>query len=209
MARRKETARTKLKQGKWAQVIGSYDLEAKTGSIRSVQPTTLAFAPLEGGEDRVHVKGFGTGKSALFDLAVNPLRISCGDVGSELTFEEFIPVKPSLKTVRLYVDGAEVARYEPGVSASPRRMGLGPPDPAAPNRLAMRAEVAPTPGVSYTVQVRPEGDARWHTIGTGLEKPDAASIDINQFPGAKRLDIRILQADGFRSEEIFRETKRY
>ena len=195
--------------GKWAQVIGSYDLEAKTGSIKSVQPTTLAFTPLEGGEDRVHVKGFGAGKSALFDLAVNPLRISCGDGGNELMFEEFIPVTKRLKTVRLYVDGTEVARHEPGASAPPRRISLGRPDPTAPNRFSMRAEVAPTPGVSYTVQVRPEGDERWQTIGTGLEKPDAASVDINQFPGAKRLDIRVLQTDGFSSEEIFRETKAY
>jgi len=207
MARRSRS--TRVQKGKWAQVVGAFDLVAKTGSITSVQPTTLAFAPLEGGEDRVHVKGFGTGKSALFDLAVNPLRISCGNAGNELMFEEFIPVTARLKTVRLYVDGAEVARYEPGLSAPPRRVSLGPPDPEAPHRLSMRAEVAPTPGVSYTVQVRPEGDERWHTLGAGLEKPDATKIDINQFPGAKRLDIRILQTDGFRSEEIFRETKQY
>ena len=207
MARRSRS--TRVQQGKWAQVVGSYDLEAKTGSITSVQPTTLAFAPLEGGDDRVRVMGFGTGKSPLFDLAVNPLRISCGDAGNELMFEEFVPVTKRLKTVRLYVDGTEVARYEAGASPPPRRMSLGSRDAKAPNRLSMRAEVAPTPGVSYTVQVRPEGDERWQTIGAGLERPDATNVDINQFPGAKRLDIRVLQTDGFSSEEVFRETKAF
>ena len=45
-----------------------------------------AFASLEGGEEGVLLKGFDTVGEVLFDLAVNPMKASCGMQGSERKF---------------------------------------------------------------------------------------------------------------------------
>jgi len=49
---------------------------------------------------------------------------------------------------------------------------------------------------------------RWQTIGIGLFSP-STEVDVNQFPGAKAIELRVLQSDGFSEQEVFKETKTF
>jgi hypothetical protein len=198
-----------MEYGDWAQVIGTYDLAARHGAILSMQPSKVAFASIEGGEDRVRLKGLDENGQELFDLAVNPMTPSCGTPGESRMFEEFVPVQEQLKLVRLYIDGVETAAYAPGRPQPAVKVSLGQPLADKLHRIPIETD-APAPveaNVSYLLQVRPGGDSRWHTMATGMDRPDAVEVDVNQFPGAKSLEIRVLRTNGLETTTIL-ETQR-
>lgn len=197
----------KMDYGPWAQVVGVYNLETRKGEISSMMPARIAFAS-EGGEERVRLRGLDVSGETLFDLAVNPLTPSCGVVGDQRSFEEYVPVAPELVTVRLYIDGKPAADYAPG---SPKRRGklaMGSLSEGG-HRLSIEGDVVEEPGVTYVLQVRPEGDKRWHTMAAGLPRPDVAAVDINQFPGATALDVRVLRNNGLETTEVLNERREF
>ncbi|OWK22199.1 hypothetical protein AJ88_15805 [Mesorhizobium amorphae CCBAU 01583] len=118
----------KMEYGDWAQVVGTYDLKARRGTLLSMLPTKVAFASKDGGEDRAHLKGFDENEKVLFDLAVNPMTASCGVQGKDRMFEEYVPVTPALAQVKLFIDGARHRNMPPAVpcpkvkSSSQRRL---------------------------------------------------------------------------------------
>ncbi len=199
----------KMEYGDWAQVIGTFDLANRRGEILSMQPSKIAFTSIESGEDRVRIKGLDEDGTVLFDLAVNPMTPSCGNTGTSRMFEEFVPVQEQLKVVRLYVDGAEAAIYAPGMAQQDLKLFLGHPLDGKQHRIPIDTESAPPieANVTYMLQVKPDGDKRWYTMATGMERPDAVEVDINQFPGAKSLEIRILRTNGLATTTVL-ETKR-
>ncbi|MCZ7659306.1 MAG: hypothetical protein M5U07_16270 [Xanthobacteraceae bacterium] len=199
----------RMDYGDWAQVIGSFDLAARRGAIVSMLPAKLAFASIEGGEERVRLKGLGEAGAVLFDLAVNPLRPSCGTVGSERMFEEFVPVTEALREVKLYVDGVEVSQFAPGSAEPIGAVELAAPAPGREHHIPLGGDVPAEPNVSYALQVRPEGDTRWHTMATGLDRPNVADVDVNQFPGASAIDVRVLRSNGLETTEIFHERREF
>lgn len=199
----------KMEYGDWAQVVGKFDLEAGTGAILSMLPAKVAFSSLDGGEQRVLLKGLAEDQSMIFELAVNPLKPSCGVTGSEFMFEEFVPVTPKLQDVKLFINGNEVANFVPGAPEPKGQLTLGA---ALENRLhhiPLDGDVPAEENVSYSLQVRPEGDTRWHTMAAGLNKPSMADVDINQFPGAAAIDIRVLRTNGLETKEILSENKKF
>lgn len=199
----------KMEYGEWAQVVGTYDLTTGRGEIKSMQPSKVAFASIDGGEDRVRIKGMDNVGNVLFDLAVNPMTPSCGTTGSHRMFEEFVPVHDQLMEVSLYVDGGEAATYAPGMVQRTAKLSLGEPMAGNLHRIPIEAEEASAieENVTYLLQVKPEGDNRWHTMATGMDRPDAAEVDINQFPGAKVLEVRIMRTNGLTTTTVL-ETKR-
>jgi hypothetical protein len=138
----------KMEYGTWAQVIGKDDLPARRGAIVSMLPTKVAFASLEGGEDRVRLKGLGENQEVLFDLAVNPLTPSCGVVGSERMFEEFVPVSAGLRYVKLFVDGLETAEYAPGNSQPKGEVKLAEPIQGREHHIPLAGDAPAEPNVS-------------------------------------------------------------
>ncbi|CAN7769786.1 hypothetical protein LJR245_007475 [Rhizobium leguminosarum] len=199
----------KMEYGEWAQIVGSFDPQSRRGAILSMLPSKVAFSSLEGGEDRVRLKGFGEGDEVLFDLAVNPLTPSCGTTGSERMFEEFVPVTPALLNVKLFIDGAEAAQYAPGSSEPKGTVELAEPIRGREHHIPLAGDAPAEANVSYILQVRPEGDSRWHTMATGLERPNAADVDINQFSGAAAIDVRVLRNNGLDTVEIFQERREF
>lgn len=199
----------RMDYGSWAQIIGSYDLGTQRGAIHSMLPTQVAFASIEGGEQRVRLKGLGEGADVLFDLAVNPLRPSCGIPGSDLMFEEFVPVTPSLREVKLYIDGAEVSNYTPGSPEPKGHVAFAAPAPGREHRIPLAGDAPTEANVSYLLQVRPMGDARWHTMAAGLQRPNTADVDVNQFAGASAIEVRVLRNNGLETIEIFRERREF
>jgi hypothetical protein len=202
-------AARRMDYGEWAQIIGTYDLPARRGTILSMLPTKVAFASLEGGEERVRLKGLGEGDEVLFDLAVNPMTASCGTRGNDRMFEEFVPVTSTLRQVKLFVDGAEASQYSPGTAEPQGQVEFATPLPGREHHIPLSGDVPAEPNVSYVLQVRPEGDTRWHTMAAGLERPNAADVDINQFPGASAMDVRVLRTNGLETTEVFNERREF
>jgi hypothetical protein len=192
----------KLNYGDWAQVIGTYDLASRSGSILSMLPANLAFESLAGSEDRVRLKGVDEQEKVLFDLAVNPLRPSCGPVGTTVMFEEFVPVTDRLRYVKLFVDGVETSHYAPGTPPPTGSVDLANPVAGREHHIPLSSTTTVEPNITYILQVRPDGDTRWHTMAAGIDRPDEANVDINQFPGASAIDVRILQSNGFQTTTI-------
>jgi hypothetical protein len=199
----------KMDYGDWAQVIGSYDLGARSGEILSMLPAKLAFAALSGGEDRIHLKGVDKDQNVLFDLAVNPMTPSCGPVGNDRLFEEFVPVTSALEEVKLFIDGVETSHYAPGSSQPKGTVTLAAPAPGREHHIPLSSDAPREANVTYVLQVRPEGDTKWHTMAADLDHPDAANVDINQFPGASAIEIRILRSDGFKTTPVFEKRQQF
>lgn len=199
----------KMDYGNWAQVIGIYDLTSRKGEISSMLPAKVAFASLEGGEERVRLRGLDAAGNALFDLAVNALVPSCGVVGDKRSFEEYVPVTPALTTVRLFIDDVEAANYAPGTPDPHGHLEMAAPSEDRPNRIPIRGDVRAEAGISYVVQVRPDGDKRWHTMAAGIARPETAAVDVNQFPGAKAIDVRVLRTNGLETTEVLSERREF
>ena len=118
----------------------------------------------------------------------------------------------------LRVKGTEVSKYEAG-TAPAAAAGLAAPAAAAggaaltleaasaerPNRRLLRMLEQPREGVTYTVQVRPEGSQAWQTLAVG-RNTSQTEIDRNQFPGSRSLDVRVIQTTGF-DENVIAEQK--
>lgn len=121
--------------------------------------------------------------------------------------DEFIPVVPGFNKAVLVYKGEELSSFVSGGSvfgaAGMRevRKSLG----GIPSRMSLRtaATMLPEKGITFTVQVMPEGTRAWQTIAIGRDRP-VAQLDPNQFPGAERARVRILRSTGF-DDEIFVE----
>lgn len=198
-----------ITQGAFAHVTGTFDLKEKTGSIDYVTPVSTATAFLAGGDDRVRVVGVDRNNTVLFNQPANPRRNSCAPDASSGAFEEYVPVCAELALIRLFVEGELAAEYRRGEPNS-GAIALGAPaaGAGAGHRLTLASGLAPAPGVTYTVQARGSGQDRWQTIGIGLFSP-STEVDVNQFPGAKAIELRVLQSDGFSEQEVFKETKTF
>lgn len=108
-----------------------------------------------------------------------------------------------MRSIVLLVDGKEVSRFDAGMSTAPMQdtlMGLEMSAGPSPNRqmltLTQAQGLQPTPGVTYSVQVKPDTGKHWSTIAVGRPTPKV-EIDRNQFAGAKKAEVRVLRTNGF------------
>jgi hypothetical protein len=125
--------------------------------------------------------------------------------------DQSIPFIEGMKRLVLIYEGAPVDTFEAGAPQSARvlggaanaglLMGAAPPGSPEKRNMSLDSTVAPEPGVSYTVQVRPGGEMAWHTIAVGRKTPDVA-LDRNQFPGAERATVRVLRSTGFENSVV-------
>jgi len=191
----------------FAHGVGTFHLAKKTGTIDYVTPVHTATASLDMEDGRIHLVGQTETGQKLFDIPVNPQRNSCAPHAEEGTFEEFVPVSPDLRRIILYVDGSEAAEFSRGKAAGQRGITLGVSD-KMPNKLSLDAQAAQAPGVTYKVQAKPAERNIWQTLAVGLPTP-VTEVDVNQFPGSKSIEIRVLRSDGFSEAEIFKETKKF
>ncbi len=194
--------------GSFAHVVGTFDLAQRTGTIDYVTPVRVATETADLEDEGIRLVGEDEAKQKLFDKVVNPQRNSCAPHAQRGTFEEFVPISPSLRRIALLIKGAVAAEFVRGSATPGGAVAFGAPNADAPNRFALTAGggMAPAPGVTYSVQAKPEGGMAWQTIAVGLKTP-STEVDVNQFPGAKSVAVRVLQSDGFSETEIFHGTK--
>lgn len=201
----------KIVRGKQIHVVGTVDLDKKSGKIRYVNPAEVGLA-LAGGAapanrnadvpEKVVLQledAAGTVLSSVDALVRLGTRSdSAGRVG---LIQEDIPYVANVKRIRLLLDGKELDVFEGGgrpAAISPNaNIVLSGAAPGQPNRVPLGAAAAAAePGITYTVQARPSLSDPWHTLAVGRPTP-AIDIDFNQFPNAKQLQVRVLRTNGF------------
>ncbi|WP_377828159.1 hypothetical protein ACFKHW_29700 [Bradyrhizobium lupini] len=94
------------------------------------------------------------------------------------------------------VNTFEAGSPEPTVAARSQGLEMGAGPPGHPEKRSMSMAAPDEPGVSYTIQVRPDGEKTWQTIAVGQKSPKAV-LDRNQFPAAERATVRVLRSTGF------------
>jgi hypothetical protein len=197
-------------RGSFAHVVGTFNLEQGTGTIDYVTPVQIAAESADLADEGLRLVGEDEANHRLFEKVVNPQRNSCAPTMQRGTYEEFVPAPSKLRRIKLLIQGAVAAEFVRGSATGGGTVAFGAPIPDAPHRFALAASsgLAPAPGVTYIVQAKPADAPVWHTIGVGLKTP-STEVDVNQFPGAKRIAVRVLRSDGFSETEIFHNEKRF
>jgi hypothetical protein len=195
--------------GSFAHVVGTFDLEQGTGTIDYVTPVRVATESADVNDEGIRLLGEDDANQKLFEKVVNPQRNSCAPHAQRGTYEEFVATSPNLRRIKLLINGAVAAEFVRGSARPAGSVTLGAPNPDAPHRLAVAPSgMAPAPGVTYSVQAKPESSTAWQTLAVGLKTP-STEVDVNQFPGAASVAVRVLRSDGFSETEIFHDTKRF
>jgi hypothetical protein len=207
-------------QTKQIHVVGSIDTKDRRGRIRYVNPTTAPALPTDtdtaAGPTPQRPPGTGV-ELVVEDADGNELQrvptavllpSDASDSTAGLIDQRIVPSEGMAKLKLLY-DGTVVDTFEPGApppelaaAAGPAEISMGafPGAPAKPQLdLAQFAE--PEAGVSYTVQVKPEGGELWQTVAVGRPTPNVV-IDANQFPGAQNATVRVLRSTGFDDDVV-------
>jgi hypothetical protein len=200
-------------QRKQIHVVGSIDTKDGGGRILYVNPTTAPAPPTDTAAGPTPQPAPGTGVELVIEDAkgnelqrVRPAVLRPSDPGDStacLIDHQIVPSEGMAKLKLLY-DGTVVDTFKAGApppaqapEAGPAEISMGafPGDPAKP-KLDLDQFAEPEAGVSYTVQVRPEGGELWQTVAVGRPTPNVV-IDANQFPGAQNATVRVLRSTGF------------
>lgn len=203
-----------IEAGNFVHVVATVNTKTGEGQIRYVNPaksTIRTDATRDANVELVVEDGQGT---ELHREPVVVRRSSCegetrGDVG---LIQADLPYQAGMKALALMVDGREVSRYvagDPPAAPAPVTLGLEALAGAAPHHQALTLDQAaglqPAPGVTYSVQVKPDTGGPWNTVAVGRSTP-TVDIDRNQFAGAKKAEVRVLRTTGFDEEVIAQET---
>ena len=190
-------------------VVAVLNLQARTGQILYVNPTSAVAPAAASTEHGVELQvNDGEGRPMLRRLP-HLLFIACEDpsAASQALLTEDLPLEPGTREVVLLIDG-QVRSWH---VSSPLDLDVAAgivvsdPLPGRPNRRALTGRSrARHPGVTYTVQARPGPDSHWQTVAVGRATPDT-EVDVNQFPSAERVEVRVLMTNGFEERALATE----
>lgn len=190
---------------KWIQAVGTFNRAEHSGEFVAVQPAResnmLRAQSASGLKISVEAKD---GKQ-LAEISVTPEFGSCDDVVDEGTFQAIFELPEGAKLLRLMYEGHDVALYAapetlPGPAAA-EAFGLGP---RSGHVVPLTQAGSADPDATYMLQAREKGATLWQTLDIGLDRPDAGEVDLNQFPGARGIEVRVLKSSGFDTEEVDR-----
>jgi hypothetical protein len=199
-------------ENKLIHVVGSVDIGSGTGEFLYVNPATAAASQsaAAGAAPRANQPPQGTGFELVVQAAdgkelsrVRPAILLPSDDHASKTglIDQNISYAAGMARLVLLHDGKVVNTFEAGSpesTAAAQSQGLemaaGPP--GHPEKRSMSMAAPDEPGVSYTIQVRPDGEKTWQTIAVGQKSPKVV-LDRNQFPAAERATVRVLRSTGF------------
>lgn len=211
----------KAEAGRFVNIIASVDRTAGSGRILYVNPVSVATSADTGAAGGpTQPTPFDVFELSIQDATGRELRrvqpniqIAACDEGSPTTalVNQDLPWEPGMQRIVLMHKGVEVARFEGGRplagvaagSAGMAPMVVSPSDVTKPHRLSLRTPVRidAEEGVTYTIQVRPQGKMAWQTIAVGRPTP-SLDVDRNQFPGVVNATVRVLRTTGFEDEVV-------
>lgn len=200
----------KIVHQKLIHVVGTVNLDEKSGKIRYVNPAEVGIesGAVPGGRrnaevpEKVVLQFEDEAGTILASVdALVRLGTRSATAGRMGLIQEDVPYMPNVKRIRLLQDSKELDVFEGGGAPAAVAAGanialagsvLGQPDRVALGAAPAAAEV----GITYTVQARPADGDVWHTLAVGRATPKI-DVDFNQFPEAKRLQVRVLRTNGF------------
>lgn len=204
--------KSKLIKGRFIHIVASVELDTGNSEILYVNPSSFAIEPITPDENtyRVELQFIDAEGRQLFSHTPQLQIASCDD-SSDLAYEGLINESVSyvndIKEIRLFVNENEQSRYVAGdfAQAVDPGVALGGPLPDSPHRRGLTARPdASESGFTYTIQARPVGESQWQTISVGRSTPDI-DVNVNQFPSAERIDVRVLKTNGVDEEVILEE----
>jgi len=184
------------------QVVGVFEPEKKTGEILGLQPAIAGADMPIPEETGLSLAVLDQNENVLSEVAVKPEFGSCGDETEVGTFQAFVEAPDAAQAVSLRYEGEEIARMAPGPAEhAAESFGFGIREA---HTIPLEQETPADPNATYTLQAREKGTKIWETIDIGLDRPDAGRVDLNQFPGASAVEVRVLKSSGFDAVEIDR-----
>jgi hypothetical protein len=202
-----------IKTGSFVHIVATINKTQGNGKIMYVNPSASTIVSDAVTDNDVELAAYDDNGKELFREPVVVRRSSNepdrpNDVG---LIQADLPRIPDMKSVRLLLKGQEISQYEGGPKPSEppvgKTFGLELAGDSATNRRPLKidqlADVQPTAGVTYSVQVKPDNNDTWSTIAVSRPTPEV-EVDRNQFPGSKRATIRVMRTTGF-DENVFAE----
>ncbi|MEF2549476.1 hypothetical protein VQ045_20295 [Aurantimonas sp. E1-2-R+4] len=129
------------------------------------------------------------------------------DAHRRAIIQQDVEVSSALSSIDLLYRGETLDSFRPDLAPSAgaqalEGMTLGPPQPGSEHRRTLEAAgVEARKGVTYMVQAKPDNVNQWQTISVGQPTPKV-SIDKNQFPGARSVEVRLVQNAGFTTQTV-------
>lgn len=188
-------------------VVGRVNLAEKSGKIDYVTPA-IDGQQLQSDavDDHIRLEIWDKDKNVLDSIGAVLRRPSCdGGVAQYGLIQENLPRIEGMTDVVLKVEDKVVDRFSPHVPgfAAALTSALAPIATTLAGVVGLGGIFPPTGRRKrgYTIQVQQEDKGKWQTIAVDSASPEVA-VDPRQFPGAKRLQIRVLESDGFGWSEI-------
>jgi hypothetical protein len=204
-----------VKTGNFVHIVATINMETGEGRILYVNPATSTIASTAARDPNVEILAENANGTVIHRENAVVRRSSYDPKQPHAVglIQADIPQDPTMTAVTLRFKGKEVSRYQAGEMAPlpPGGVSLsaGPVLDDKPNKrsltIAELAQLGPAPGVTYTIQVKPDTGGPWHTIAVGRKTPHV-ELDRNQFAGAKSVTVRVLRTTGFQEEVLAEET---
>ena len=203
-----------IQNGEFIHIVATLNMKTREGKIRYVNPAKTTIQSDAPTEPDVELLVSGADGEPLQRVNVIVRRSSCdhGQPNDVVLIQADVVKRQGMKSVALLYKGQEVSRFdtvEPSIASTSASLGLAMPrDESASHRgltIDGLSGVQPVPGITYSVQVRPDTGGPWNTIAVGSDTP-CVEIDRNQFPNARKADVRVLRTTGF-EDDVFAEGK--
>jgi hypothetical protein len=181
--------------GKLINVVARVNLTKREGQILFVHPVATGRADVGPSYSPALLRLKSAGGQILNEYRI-PIKIdSCVDENSDQTglVDAIVSTSPDARQVELLIEGHSVDTFQakgPGPAESLRDLRRTE-SPAGPGLSWHGAE-----GLTYAVQASTDEGTSWFTVAVGLKTPEFR-FDPRQFPGARRVQIRVLATDGF------------
>lgn len=189
----------------WIQAVGTFNRADHSGEFVAVQPARESNMLRTQSASGLKISVETEDGQQLAEVPVTPEFGSCDDVVDEGTFQAFFELPEGAKLLRLMYEEQEVAVYAAPVTrrgpAAAEAFGLGP---RSGHVVPLTQAGSADPDATYMLQAREKGTTLWQTLDVGLDRPDAGEVDLNQFPDARGIEVRVLKSSGFDTEEVER-----
>jgi hypothetical protein len=192
-------------RGQFVHIVASVNLDAGTGEILYVNPAGAAMEGSASNEHGVELQVTDAAGQILFSKKPQVLLNSEGNPNSRTGLvNEAVPFTKGMHEVLLMMNGQIQSRFVAGQADLPAdaSITLNQAQPSSPNRRALTGPPeARQSGMTYTIQARAAGDKVWQTLAVGRSVPDI-EVDVNQFPAAKKVQVRVLMTNGFEARFV-------
>ena len=178
-------------------VVARVNLTRNEGKIQYVHPvaagaseTILSVSPV--------LLRFKTKSGELLNEYRVPVKLdSETDQRGEVTglVDAILPASPEARQIELMIGETTTDTFRAGGRVRPIKSVRKLKEPNAMG-LSWEHDAVAEEGTSYAVQASTDEGETWFTVGVGLKTPEFR-FDAKQFPGAKRIHIRILATNGF------------